>query len=147
MTPRITKLAGFAFLLLLVSGCTSIKQPAGPASATLEIEGSSVAYYANAAGGDGTLSYQGSQHPFSLRAIGGGGSGGMTISATGKVYNLNALEDFPGKYSSRRSGFTVGKGEFTALLKSDKGVQIYLEGETTGVGTSIGMSSIEIELK
>jgi hypothetical protein len=138
-------MAGCACLLL--SSCTSIEKPADQASATLVIEASQAAYYASAADGEGTLSYQGQEHPFTISALGGGGSGAMSISATGQVYNLASLQEFPGKYTSRRKGITVGKGEFTALLESDRGVKIYLEGETTGMGSSMGMSSVEIELK
>jgi hypothetical protein len=134
-------------ILLLLSGCAGIEKPAGTASATLTIEGSLASYYAGASSGDGVLSYQGQEYPFTLTAVGGGGSAAESISATGQVYNLSALEDFPGKYTSRRKGITVGKGGFTALLKSDRGVQIYLEGEATGVGSSMGMSSVTIELK
>jgi hypothetical protein len=134
-------------ILLLLSGCAGIEKPAGTASATLTIEGSLASYYAGASSGDGVLSYQGQEYPFTLTAVGGGGSAAESISATGQVYNLSALEDFPGKYTSHRKGITVGKGGFTALLKSDRGVQIYLEGEATGVGSSMGMSSVEIELK
>jgi hypothetical protein len=134
-------------ILLLLSGCAGIEKPAGTASATLTIEGSLASYYAGASSGDGVLSYQGQEYPFTLTAVGGGGSAAESISATGQVYNLSALDDFPGKYTSLRKGITVGKGGFTALLKSDRGVQIYLEGEATGVGSSMGMSSVEIELK
>jgi hypothetical protein len=134
-------------ILLLLSGCAGIEKPAGTASATLTIEGSLASYYAGASSGDGVLSYQGQEYPFTLTAVGGGGSAAESISATGQVYNLSALDDFPGKYTSLRKGITVGKGGFTALLKSDRGVQIYLEGEATGVGSSMGMSSVTIELK
>jgi hypothetical protein len=145
MNLNYATIAGATFLLL--SACAGIDKPDGTASATLTIEGSLASYYAGAASGEGTLSYQGQQYPFTLSAVGGGGSAAETISATGQVYNLNALEDFPGKYTSKRKGITIGKGEFTALLKSDRGVQIYLEGETTGMGSSMGMSSVTIELK
>ena len=136
-----------AFTCLLLSSCTGIQKPAGTSSATLTIEGSLASYYAGASSGEGVLTYDGKQYPFTLSAIGGGGSAAMSISAIGQVYNLTTLEDFPGKYTSHRSGITVGEGKFTALLKSDRGVQIYLEGETSGVGSSIGMSSVTIELK
>jgi len=145
MNLNYATMTGLTFLLL--SGCAGGEKPAGTASATLTIEGSLASYYAGKSGGDGTLSYQGQKHPFTLSAVGGGGSAAMSISATGQVYNLNALEDFAGKYTSHRSGITIGEGEFTASLKSDRGVEIYLEGETTGVGSSMGMSSVTIELK
>jgi hypothetical protein len=80
------------------------------------------------------------------------GTASATLTIEGSLASyyagaLSSLQDFPGKYTSHRKGITVGKGEFTALLKSDRGVQIYLEGEATGVGSSMGMSSVEIELK
>lgn len=144
MKLKYTMMAGFTCLLL--SGCAGIEKPAGKASATLEIEGSLASYYAGSASGNGTLSYQGQQYPFTLSAVGGGGSAALSISATGQVYNLSSLEDFPGKYTGHRSGYTIGKGKFTALLESDRDVKIYLEGETTGMGSSMGVSSVTIEL-
>jgi hypothetical protein len=145
MNMKHSILAGCACLLLL--SCAGIEKPAGTASATLTVEGSLASYYAGASSGEGVLSYQGQQYPFTLSAVGGGGSAAESISATGQVFNLSSLDGFPGKYTSHRKGLTVGKGEFTALLTSDRGVQIYLEGETTGVGSSMGMSSVEIKLK
>jgi hypothetical protein len=145
MKLNFTMIAGCACLLL--SSCTSIEKPADQASATLVIEGSQAAYYASAADGEGILTYRGQEHPFTISALGGGGSGAMSISAIGQVYNLTSLDEFPGKYTSHRKGITVGKGEFTALLESDMGVKIYLEGETIGMGSSMGMSSVEIELE
>lgn len=146
MQTKTTLIAASMGLFLLPS-CSSIKPPPGPASATLKIEGFRGGYHAVAAGGDGVLSYQGRQVPFTITSAGAGGSGGMSISATGQVYNMTSLADFPGTYSSTRKGITIGKGKFTALLKSDRGVQIYLDGETTGVGTSGGVSAVDIKLK
>jgi hypothetical protein len=146
MNMKYALIAAFAGLLLL-SSCSSIQQPSDPASATLTIEGVSGAYYASASSGDGTLFYENREIPFSITALGAGGSGGISISATGQVYKLDSLEDFAGTYSAKRKGITLGAGKFTALLTSERGVQIYLEGETKGLGSSMGVSSVQIKLK
>lgn len=133
--------------LLVLSNCAGIKPPDSPASGTVQIKGWRGGYHASAAGGEGTLTYQGRQIPFTISAAGAGGSGAMSIEATGQVYNLQSLSDFPGRYSSMRKGLSIGKGKFTALLKNDQAVQIYLEGESTGVGGSGGVSTVHIKLK
>ena len=42
------------------------------------------------------------------------------------------------------TGLTIVKGSFKALMDNDKGVQIYLDGESTGLGSYTGMSSVDI---
>src|SRR6266566_6399282 len=84
---------------LLITGCASMTQaPSTPPSATVSIREWSAAYYASAAAGKGTLNYNGQRHHFTISGVGAGGAGGQKTSATGKVYNLNKLSDFPGTY-------------------------------------------------
>ena len=68
--------------------------PSTPPSATVSIREWSATYYAQAESGKGTLYYQG-RHHFTISGAGVGGSDAQQVSATGKVYNLNRLSDFP----------------------------------------------------
>lgn len=133
-------------LFVALTSCSNIKRPAGVASGTLTVKGGGASYYASASGGEGKLQYQGQTYPFSISAVGAGGSGAQMIEVDGEVFNLNQLSQFPGNYTSKRSGITIGKGKFKALLSNDEGVEIFLEGETTGLGSNTGISSVTIDL-
>ena len=143
-------LAGSAALLL--AGCaTKISSdkdaPTGPPSATVQVEETQASYWGSAEGGQGTINYQGKTHAFSIHGVGVGGSGLQTITATGDVYNLDSLSDFPGTYTGPRSGYTLLKGKMHAKLTNDKGVILYLTGHTQGIASSTGADTIEIKIK
>ena len=76
--------------------------------------------------------------------LGAGGSGGQKISATGKVYNLNKLSDFPGTFHGISNGLTLIEGKMHAKLTNGNGVVMYLAGETEGLASSIGAQAFEV---
>ena len=120
--------------LLLIAGCASMTQaPSTPPSATVRIREWSAAYYAQAEAGKGTLYYNGGRHRFTISGGGVGGSGAQKVSATGKVYNLNRLSDFSGTYHGIARGLTLIEGQMHAKLTNQKGVTIYLAGQTEGL--------------
>ena len=85
---------------LLFAGCatkvtTDKNAPTGPVSATVTLVESQAAYWASAKGGKGTITFMGETHEFSIAGVGAGGTGLQKITATGEVYNLNSLRDFP----------------------------------------------------
>jgi len=98
--------------LLLIAGCASMTQaPSTAPSATVSIREWSAAYYGSAAAGKGILNYNGQRHHFTISGVGVGGAGGQKISATGKVYNLNRLSNFSGRYRGVSRGLTLIRGE------------------------------------
>ena len=132
---------------LLISGCASMTQaPSTPPSATVRIQEWSAAYYASAAAGKGTLYYNGHRHHFTISGGGLGGAGGQKISATGKVYNLNKVSDFPGTFHGISSGLTLIEGKMHAKLTNENGVVMYLAGETEGLASSMGAQAFEVNL-
>ena len=106
-----TDFVNFAFTgitVLLLAGCASMtKAPSTPPAATVRIQEWSAAYYGSAAAGKGTLYYNGQRYHFTISGLGVGGMGGQKVSATGKVYNLNTLHDFPGTYHGISRGLTL----------------------------------------
>jgi hypothetical protein len=48
------------------------------------------------------------EYPFDVGGVGVGGLGVSTIEATGEVYNLRDLGQFPGTYGQSRYGFAIG---------------------------------------
>ncbi|HEX9424221.1 MAG TPA: hypothetical protein VF899_13330 [Pyrinomonadaceae bacterium] len=133
--------------LLLITSCASMTQaPSTSPSATVRIQEWSAAYYGSAAAGKGTLYYNGRRHHFTISGLGAGGMGGQKISATGKVYNLNNLSDFSGRYRGVSRGLTLIEGKMHAKLTNGNGVVMYLAGQTEGVASSMGVQAFEVNL-
>jgi hypothetical protein len=133
--------------ILLLAGCSSMTQaPSTAPSATVRIHEWSAAYYGSAATGKGTLYYRGQAHHFSISGAGLGGMGGQKISATGKVYKLNRLSDFPGTYHGISNGLTLIEGKMHAKLTNGNGVVMYLAGQTEGLASSMGAQAFEVNL-
>src|SRR5436189_6167985 len=147
MKTNVTKSIFASIALLLIAGCASMTQaPSTPPSATVRIREWSAAYYGSAAAGKGTLYYNGQQHHFTISGLGVGGMGGQKVSATGKVYNLNRLSDFPGTYHGISRGLTLIEGKMHAKLTNQNGVVMYLAGETEGLASSLGAQAFEVNL-
>jgi len=132
---------------LLIAGCASMTQaPSTTPSATVSIHEWSAAYYAQAESGKGTLYYNGGRHRFTISGGGVGGSGAQKVNATGKVFNLNRLSDFPGTYHGVSRGLTLIEGKMHAKLTNQNGVVMYLAGETEGLASSLGAQAFEVNL-
>ena len=133
-------------ILLLAACASTTTAPSGPSSATVSIREWSAAYYGSAAAGKGTLYYNGRRHHFTISGLGAGGMGGQKISATGKVYNLNNLSDFSGRYRGVSRGLTLIEGKMHAKLTNQNGVVMYLAAETEGLASSMGAQAFEVSL-
>ena len=132
---------------LLIAGCASMTQaPSTTPSATVSIHEWSAAYYAQAESGKGTLYYNGGRHRFTISGGGVGGSGAQKVNATGKVFNLNRLSDFPGTYHGISRGLTLIEGKMHAKLTNQNGVVMYLAGDTEGLASSLGAQAFEVRL-
>src|SRR6266576_2088331 len=147
MKPNFINFAFASIIFLLIAGCASMTQaPSTPSSATVGIREWSAAYYGSATAGKGTLNYNGQRHRFTISGVGVGGAGGQKISATGKVYNLNSLSDFSGRYRGISRGLTLIEGKMHAKLTNGKGVVMYLAGQTEGLASSMGAQAFEVNL-
>jgi hypothetical protein len=143
--PLRAALAGFA--AFLIGGCASTTTaPSTPPVATVRIQDWSAAYYGSATVGKGTLNYNSQRHHFTISGVGAGGMGGQKVSATGKVYNMNNLQDFAGTYQGVSQGLTLIEGTMHAKLTNGNGVVMYLAGETEGLASSIGVQAFEVKL-
>jgi hypothetical protein len=131
-------------LLAGLSGCSN--SGAGPQSAqgqvpdgTLTMHQVQAAFIGSGNGGTGTLYFRGAAYPFTIGGLGVGGIGASTIDATGEVYHLTSLSEFPGSYVQGRYGFAFGtesKGDL--WLKNDAGVVLHLHAKRTGLMLSLG---------
>jgi hypothetical protein len=133
---------------VLIGACASTTSaPSTPPSATVKIEEWSAAYYGSAAVGKGTLNFSGQRRNFSITGLGAGGMGGQKVKATGKVYNLNNVQDFEGTYRGVSKGLTLIEGTMHAKLTNENGVVMYIAGETEGLASSIGVQAFQVTLK
>ena len=115
---------------------------------SVEIEQVQVAFIGSANLGGGTLSFQGKTYRFSVGGLGVGGFGASKMQATGDVYNLKELRQFPGAYGQARYGIAVGdKSTGDLWLQNPNGVLISLRARRTGLALSLGADAVYIDFK
>ena len=143
-----------AMALLLLSSCSSSVKVGPQAIAgltpdgTIDMQEVQVAYLASGGGGHGTLFYQGNAYPFTIGGLGVGGIGASTISASGEVYKLNSLVQFPGAYAQGRYGFAIGDRSGGDLwLQNEAGVILHLKAKREGLMLSLGGDAILISMQ
>jgi len=140
--------------LLSFAGCSSSqnidqqslngKQPDG----TVDMNQVQAAFIGSGGGGSGTLYYRGRTYPFAVGGLGIGGIGASTINASGEVYGLNNVSDFPGAYAQGRYGFVVGNTSGGDLwLQNEKGVIMHLKAKRTGLMLSLGGDAVVISMQ
>jgi hypothetical protein len=118
-----------------------------PLSGHVTMEEIQIAYLGSAGGGHGTLSFHGRTHRFSVGGLGVGGIGISSIEASGEVYNLNALSDFPGAYAQGRVGFAFGEASSGDLwLQNENGVIMHLKARREGLMLSLGGDAVVITM-
>ncbi len=117
-------------------------------SGTVEIEQVQVAFIGSGNVGGGTLHFQGKSYRFTVGGLGVGGFGVSKMQATGDVYNLRELKQFPGAYGQARYGMAAGdKGSGEMWLENPHGVSISLRTKRTGLALSLGADAVYIDFK
>ncbi len=139
--------------LLLLTGCASSVKVGPEAVAGLTPDGTvdmqqvQAAFIGSGGGGSGALYFRGGAYPFAIGGLGIGGIGASTISASGEVYKLNNLADFPGAYAQARYGFAFGdKSAGDLWLQNEHGVIMHLKAERTGLMLSLGGDAVIISM-
>lgn len=117
-------------------------------SGTVAIEQIQVAFIGSGGAGEGTLHFHGRSYRFSAGGLGVGGFGISKMEATGDVYNLRELSQFPGAYGAARYGAAFGdKGGGELWLENPHGVIMSLKARREGLAVSLGADAMVIELK
>ncbi len=95
--------------------------------------------------GEGELIVDGQKRAFKVGGLSVGANFGVSqISASGDVYNMKKVEDFPGNYVRVGGNVTVGKGVGGMTLKNEKGVTVQLNGSTEGLQFDVSASGVNI---
>ena len=104
-------------------------------------------FLAGLGGGRGTLYYEGQSHPFKLAGSVFGPGGAEKINASGEVYKLASIAEFPGRYtqSTGSAGLSTSGGS-DLWLQNNAGVIMHLRGSSTGAMLTLGRDEILIRL-
>ena len=137
---------------LAMTGCAGMMNtPTAQSVAGLPPSGSVTItedFVAGLGGGSDTLEYQGRNYPFKvLGTVAGPGGGVEKISASGPVYKLASVTDFPGRYtqSTGKAGFS-SSGSSDLWLENSAGVILHLQGTSSGAMLTLGKDEIFIRM-
>jgi hypothetical protein len=137
-------LAGCAGSIELGPEAVKGKTPDG----TVDMQEVQAAYIGSGSAGTGILYFRGVQYPFEVGGVGVGGFGLSTIDATGEVYNLSDIGQFPGTYGQARYGFAVGAASAGDLwMQNESGVILHLKAKRTGLILSLGGDAVLISMR
>jgi hypothetical protein len=137
--------------VLATTGCSALNTPTAQSIARLPPSGSVTItedFVAGLGGGKGTLEYQGRTYPFQvLGTVAGPGGGVEKISASGPVYKLANVADFPGRFaqSTGKAGFS-SSGSSDLWLENGAGVMMHLQGTSSGAMLTLGKDEIYIRM-
>jgi hypothetical protein len=140
---NLTKWFATGFLALSVSagGMAAAKQP----DAQITIDETQFGFVIGGSVGEGVLNIDGKKHPFKIGGLGVGANIGISkMSASGNVYDLKKLEDFPGNYGRVGGSVAAGVGTGGMTLRNEKGVTLELKGTTEGLQFDISASGVNI---
>jgi hypothetical protein len=122
------------------------RQPAG----LVKLNFKSVGIGVGGSSGDGVLSYQGKDYPFTISGVNVADIGVSNFEGAGKVYDLKNLNDFAGNYAAAQAGLAVRGGQSELSMRNGKGVTIVVlanEGKESGTRLSLGPSGVTFKLK
>ena len=143
-----------ALPLLAISACSSSAKIGPQAVAGLPVDGTvdmhqvQAAFIGSGGGGNGTLYYEGRAYRFDVGGFGIGGIGASTIDATGEVYKINNISQFPGAYAQGRYGYVFGtKSAGDLWLQNEAGVIMHLKAKREGLMLSLGGDAVVIKMQ
>ncbi|MBK0400957.1 hypothetical protein H0I76_17295 [Limibaculum sp. M0105] len=132
---------GIAALVLATSATAEDRE----VTARVEISQVQVAFLFSGNVGGGKLHFNGKTYDFSVGGLGIGGIGASKIEATGDVYGLKKVEDFPGAYVQGRYGVAAGsKSTGELFLENSAGVSLRLQAKREGLALSLGGDAVYI---
>jgi len=122
------------------------KLPSGLVTLNLK----SVALGVGGSWGEGTLTYQARNYPFSISGLSLVDVGISSFTGAGKVYDLRSPGDLTGTYATSQATFAIAGGASAMTMKNERGVTIVIlknEGQETGTQLSVGPAGMKITLK
>ena len=120
---------------------------AGDTDGKVEFSGGSVAAGIGYSWGDGTLTYQGKQYPFTIKGLSIVDVGASKIEADGTVEHLMKVEDFEGNFTAITAGATIAGGASATVMENQHGVVMHVTTSTTGLQFQLAPSGITVAFK
>jgi hypothetical protein len=140
------RLMAAAVLAGVLTPARADDRPNTPPSGRIQIKEVQVAFIGSGTLGGGTLTFQGRNHALNIGGLGVGGFGASRFTASGDVYNLTRLSDFPGPYAEIRTGWALGEnGKGRMWLRNANGVVLSLKGAREGLQTATGAGGVVIQ--
>jgi len=136
-----------AILFGWFAGATRAEDPLGPPSGTLRLESRDVAAGIGVSCGQGILTVDGVDHPFSVSGLSVADLGVARVTATGEVHGLRKLEDFNGTYQGVTLGLAVGGGSEFVAMRNENGVYIKMRAGQQGVRLSLATNGTLLRLE
>src|SRR5262249_69736 len=100
--------------------------------------------------GSGAMTLRnGKSYQLRIRTLKVGMAGLESVSANGRIYNLDARrpQDIEGNYSSLGAGVTVGGRVGVQRMRKEKGVVIELNETSQGLAAKIASAGIAVQLR
>ena len=147
------RLAGMLLFAVAAAGQSAtpeLRQPDG----TIQVATKSIAVGVGATWGDGTLTFKGKDHAFTVKGLSLTDLGVGDATVKGNVYNFTKLEDFAGKYTVTEPNFELGGAgppwsRFYSgmILANDKGVFVQIWVVRVGPHLRLIDNAVEVSLK
>ena len=135
------------FFLSTIFVATAFSGESQKPSAKVSIESRSIAAGVGVTWGEGKLSFQGKDYPFSIDGLTVVDIGISKASATGDVYNLTDATKFAGTYVAAEAGFTLAGGVGGMVLRNQNDVVMHVRSTSKGARLQLGTSGLNIKLK
>ena len=143
MNRRLVGLAIIGAMLLIAPiGRAAEEKP----DATVKMTGKALSVGVGYSWGNGVLTYQGKDYPFSISGFSAGDIGFNVAELSGEVFNLKDFADFNGNYTSFAAGITVAGGGSGATMRNQNGVVMNVWGTTQGLMFKLGVDGMKVEL-
>jgi len=146
--PKVRTVSRFALLLFVAAlATTAISGEARKPSARVTMESRSIAAGVGVTWGDGKLTFNGKDYPFTINGLSVVDWGISRASAAGDVYNLTDVSKFSGTYLAAEAGFTLAGGVGGITMRNSEGVILNLRSTSRGASLTLGPAGLTITMK
>jgi hypothetical protein len=146
-----SKLLGAITVALILGGASAaFAQAPGKHTANISLSTKSIGFIVGAEWGSGTVTLlNGKSYELRIRTLKVGMAGLESVSASGRVYNLDPRrpQDIQGNFASMGAGVTIGGGVGVQRMKNEKGVIIEINETAQGVAAKIAASGMAVQLR
>jgi len=135
----------FTVALLALTPGPSLAQSDKP-DATFDFSGGSIAAGIGYSWGSGVLHFRGMDYPFTVNGLSIVNVGASSVKASGSVYHLTKVEDFPGNYTAVSAGVTVAGGGSVTAMQNQNGVVMHVAATNQGLQFTLAPSGVAVAL-